>query len=296
MNLNPMKTMIERKTDNSHFFEVLPRLASIFLIVLFATVVNAQNATMVGILPSEKEVVEDFSVRAGMGSATDEYLSPNEYNGFSIGFKLDRMSSRNEKKMFCYSKNRSSLLFCDMKNKAGNGVQLEMAGSIVHVWEAPLLHYRNYDLLAGPSVCGSIDALYNLRNSNNPANVHGMLAAGLEFDNLFRFKVGRLPIALDASFNMPLTGIFFVPEYNLPYYLLFEERLYGKTIHFMSPFNVTCLYNDVAFFFPVGKNQLSLSMSMDCTVHNLGGNATVISHCLFGLGYVHRFEHKYNGR
>ena len=291
-----MKTMADRMTGSFHFSDACTKVSAIILMALTPLVLDAQRMPMTGVLPSENEVVDGFSVGGGTAFALDEYLSPNEYLGFSIGARLDRMSGRGEGKLFVYSRNRTSFSFGDMRNVAGNGRELEATVGMFHVWETPLVHYRHYDLLAGPSVGGSIDALYNLRNSNNPANVHGWIAVGVGFDSMFRFRVGHLPLALDASVNMPVAGVFFVPEYNLPYYLLFEESLYGKAIHFMNPFNVTFLTHDVSLFVPVGRNQLSLSMSIDYMIHCLSGNATAINHYRFALGYVHRFERKYNGR
>lgn len=296
MNLNPVKTMTDRMTGSYPFSDKAFRVVVILLMALRFQNLDAQQATMVGILPSENEVVENISAGVGFSSALDEYLSPITYSGFSVEAKEDRMTGRGEGQLFRYSHNRSSLSFSDMKNSPRNGSQLEMAGNIVHVWEIPLLHYRSYDLLCGPSAGGGVDVMYNLRNSNNPANVHGWMAVGLGADSMFRFRAGRIPLALEAFLSLPVAGIFFVPDYNLPYYMIFEDGLYGKALHFMNPFNVILLNQDVALSVPVGRNQLSVSMSFDFMAHKLGGNNAEISHAVFGIGYVHRFERKYNGR
>jgi hypothetical protein len=82
----------------------------------------------------------------------------------------------------------------------------------------------------------------------------------------------------------------------MPYYMLVEKGLYGKAIHFMCPINAPTSYNDVALLIPLGRNQLSVSLSADMTSDNMGGKRTQITHYQFGVGYVHRFEQKYNGR
>ncbi|MBO4268728.1 MAG: DUF3316 domain-containing protein [Bacteroidaceae bacterium] len=291
-----MKTMTNRKTGSCLFSDSIFRKVATVLLLTHSFFLNAQTFPMAGVLPSENEVVEGISVGAGRSSVTDEYLSPNLYSGFSIEARQDRMGSRGDDRLFRYSRNRSSLSASHLRNDTGNGVQLEAAAVLVHVRETQLLHYKYYDLLFGPSAMGGLDAIYNLRNSNNPANVHGWIAAGVGADSMFRFRMCKRQLALDASVSMPVIGVFFAPEYNLPYYLLYEEGLYGKALHFMHPFNVSVFSHDVALFVPMGRNQLSLSMSFDIMAHRLGGNYAGITHSRFSLGYVHRFERKYNGR
>ena len=296
MNLDPMKTMRNRKTGSCRFSEPVFRITAAVMVLGHPFILNAQTSPMAGVLPSVNEVVECLSVGVGHSAVVDEYLSPNLYSGLSVVTRQDRMGYRGSEKLFQYYRTSSSLSASHLGNSTGNGVQIEAAAVMTRVWERQLLHYKYYDLLLGPSVTGGLDAIYNLRNSNNPANVHGWIAAGAGADSMFRFRLWKRQLALDASVSMPLMGLFFVPEYNLPYYLLYEERLYGKALHFMHPFNVTVLSHDLALFVPMGRNQLSLSFSFDIMSHRLGGNDSGICHSRFNLGYVHRFERKYNGR
>lgn len=279
-----------------HFSDIVSRMAAIMVVSLCPFVLDAQGQSMVGMLPSQSTVVEGFSFGAGFSSAIDEYLSPNRYRGLSFDIRKDRLSNRGDEKTFRYSRNRTSFSAGDLKNRTGNGLELGASGQLVHVWEASLIHFSNYDLLLGPSMGIGIDALYNPRNSNNPANVHGWISAGIGLESMFRFRLWHYPFALDASLSLPVAGVFFVPEYNMPYYILFEEKLYGKALHFMNPFNVTKLNHDVSLFIPVGRNQLSVSMTVDVLAHRLGGNVARFNHYICGVGYVHRFERKYNGR
>lgn len=272
---------------------------SVAVIMLSVPVkISAQENTgsMTGVLPQPFQVVETISIGTGFSEALDEYLSPNTYHGGSFVFRNDRLYCSETEKYFRYGRSRNSLIASLMTNEAGNGSQIEIMGNMFHSWEKPLLQYSRYDLLAGPSVMGTYGVLWNLRNSNNPASAQGWLAAGVGVDNIFRFRIGRLPVALWATLWMPLAGARFAVDYDMPYYMLVEKGLYGKAIHFMCPINAPTSYNDVALLIPLGRNQLSVSLSADMTSDNMGGKRTQITHYQFGVGYVHRFEQKYNGR
>lgn len=174
----------------------------------------------------EKEAVQYRSINSshlfsiGSRSAWDTYLSPSSYKGLNLGYLYDQM------KLSGYYKNVSyqSLFrvdFSKMDNKAGNG---EMWGGFLsYRWGA---HYRwtvdpSLQLLGGALIGGTVGGLYNIRNSNNPAQAKINLGLSLSAIALYKVRIGNQPILFRYQINLPSVGITFSPHYGQSYYEIF---------------------------------------------------------------------------
>lgn len=251
---------------------------------------------MVGVMPGAAEVLG--SVSAGVGHATgqDEFLSPQKYDGTAFSLSLDTWSGRSGERMFPYIHAHNSLLFSSMNNEVGTGSMLQFMLDSDWMWSWTAKRTPMDDLFVGPAAVASVGALWNRRNSNNPANIEGFIALGAGVDNTFRFKIRSFPMALQTSLFMPLAGIGFAPDYDQPYWVMYTGKQYARTLHFVHPFNNPSLNYDMALYVPVGGNQLRLDWNAGFNSNRLGNNRTRISHNTFNLGFTYRLEHKYNGR
>ena len=87
--------------------------------------------------------------------------------------------------------------------------------------------YRRWELphgLAagvGGSAGGNIGVVYSNRNSNNPASVKADITVNAGGFVAWRTRLWRMPVLLRWQTSMPLTGVFFSPEYDELYYEIY---------------------------------------------------------------------------
>ena len=76
--------------------------------------------------------------------------------------------------------------------------------------------------------------IYNLRNSNNPAQAKAYGSIDASAMAIYKFKIGNYPLVLRYQANLPLMGLMFSPEYGQSYYEIFSLGHGGKNILFTS--------------------------------------------------------------
>lgn len=269
----------------------------ILLLLVIPASIQAQETSMVGVLPWPGEVVSSLSAGIGHTSAKDEFLSPLKYGGTAFSLSEDRWTAIGSgPNIFRILRTHNSLLFSSMKNDTGSGSMLQFMADVNCMWGCPFHHTDMFDFIVGPVGMLDIGALWNRRNSNNPANIEGNLALGAGAESTCRFSLWSYPMALQATLFIPVAGIGFAPDYDQPYWLMYTGSQYGRTLHFVHPFNCPSVCYDMSLNLPVKGGQVRLGWTADYTTNKLGGNRTRISHNMFNLGYVYRFERKYNGR
>ena len=266
-------------------------------LMLVPACVRAQEQSAVGVMPAPHQVVSSLSAGVGHTKAMDGFLSPLEYDGTAFSLSEDRVAAiGGEESIFRFLRTHNSLLFSSMKNETGGGSTLQFMADANCMWGWPALHTDIFDLIAGPVAMLDIGALWNRRNSNNPANVEGNLSLGAGADGTLRFRLRSYPMALQGTLFIPLSGIGFAPDYDQPYWIMYTGSQYGRTLHFTHMFNNPSVTCDMALCLPVKNGQVRMGWTADYSTDKLGGNRTRISHNMFNLGYAYRFERKYNGR
>ena len=279
-------------TDSCHFSE---RLLAFVLSVLTVIPLWGQQS-MLGVMPQQNEVAGNVSLGVGKASSLEEFLSPRPYDGILYAVSNDRLSCRSTGGLFQYRRSHYSLLFSMMDGDFDDGSQLHAKLDAFYGWGHTVISTRSDDLMIGPAAMLSISGFYNRRNSNNPATAEGYVALGFMADNTFRFRISDYPMALQATLYMPLAGMGYAPDYDQLYWIMYRNSLYGRTLHFVCPFNSPAVYQELALSVPAGRNQIRAAFNVDYTSNRLGGMNTRMSHCSFMIGLTHRFERKYNGR
>lgn len=284
--------MLKRLTTDS--CRCSKRLSSVLAAVLLAVFpLQAYAQQRVWELPRYRETVNTVSITGGTSFARDTYLSASRYSGWAIGLEDDNWKSYNPDKLFRYGRSYGSVFFSHLKNRIKGGSTLEVGGAFRQAFLWPAVACEQCDLLIGPTIIGNGNLLYNRQySSNNPVTFDGYLAAGICVDNTFRFSVFRYPMALQASVYVPLAGIGFAPDYDQPYYYMYEYGDLGKALHFITPFNNPAVTQQVALILPCRGNRIRVGYSFDYMGNSLGGHTRGLGNGMFTLGCVYRFESK----
>lgn len=239
----------------------------------------------------EKEATQFNSVNSshlftiGSRSTWDSYLSPSSYKGTNLGYLYDQMKLSEAHKHISYQ----SLFRIDlskMENKAGNG---EMwSGFLTYRWGA---HYRwqidpSLQILGGALMGGTIGGLYNIRNSNNPAQAKINLGLSLSGIALYKVRIGNYPIHFRYQINLPTVGFTFSPHYGQSYYEIFTLGNDKGVYLVSSPHNLFELENMFSAEIPFNCVTLRLGFSntyLRSTIHQL---ETQINCNSFFIGFV----------
>ena len=277
-------------TDSSRCSELLLSVLLAVLLAVPAMRVSAQQKAWG--LPQNEEIFRALSVTGGTSFARDTYLSASRYHGWAVGFENDSWTGLNPDKLFRYGRNYSTMFFSPLTNRLDGGSTWEFGGSDYLAFLWPAVECSMCDLLIGPAAMVEGAALYNQQNSNNPVNSAGYLGAGLCVDNTFRFNVFRYFMALQATLYIPIAGIGFAPDYDQPYYYMYKYGTYGKTLHFITPFNNPALTQQVALILPCRGNRIRVGYSFDFMGNSLCGHSRSIGSGMFTLGCAYRFQAK----
>lgn len=280
-------------TDSSRCSDLL---ATILLVVLAVLPLKADAQWVAWNLPQYQETVRTATVALGNSFARDTYLSASRYEGPTLGFVTDNWVGYRPYRLFEYGRNHSSLFFSSMTNRLNGGSTLQLAGSERFALLHPLVSCGQCDLLAGPVAMFELGVLYNQQNSNNPVNVEGYLAAGFCIENTFRFILFNHDLALQATTYLPLAGVGFAPDYDLPYWLMYQYSEYNKALHFVWPFNNQAISEQISLIVPVHSKRLSIGYCFDYMGNYLGGHSRSIGNGVFTIGYSVRFQSKVWGR
>lgn len=163
----------------------------------------------------------------GIGSAhlADTYLTPLRYSGSHYG--LDYL--RYQAAPFCPERLSMRLnvnLSVDhTTNPAGNATMwsalLTLDWGVIHRFKAPISAIPEFTLGAGASINLQAGCLYNARNGNNPASARGAATLCVTGYAAYPIRLGRLPVTLMYQPSLPLTGVFFSPDYGELYYEIY---------------------------------------------------------------------------
>lgn len=200
-------------------------------------------------IPAKISVNQSTLLGVGVISMTDTYLSPLEYSGISLSIMHERFNSSslfNEKLLF---QQQYFLQVASTDNPIGNSksyygnIDYKLSGLY------PLLKTNSIRLLGGAGVDLSLGGIYNIRNSNNPAQLKTSINLNASLLAFYNWK----PFTFRWQVTSPFLGVFFSPEYGHSYYEIFVLGNNKGTIHLGSPANQIGLRNYITADYPIGK-------------------------------------------
>lgn len=187
----------------------------------------------------------------GVGSMilTDTYLSPLEYNGLSLSLFYERLNATSLFNSKMLLQQQVLLQGASTDNPISNAKTYY--GNIDYHLHGfyPILKTNSFRLLAGAGTELSLGGVYNIRNSNNPAQLKTSINLNASLMAFYRWK----QLTLRWQMTTPLVGAFFSPGYGQSYYEIFVLGNDSGTIHFATPSNQRGLRNYITADYPIGK-------------------------------------------
>lgn len=205
-----------------------------------------------------RPVVASTYLSLGNNQVYDTYLSINRYSGFDLGIGHERM------RMAPFGRGRIAMRhvfdvsFSTTQNRPGNG------SMITGMLDYSFGLYRSFSLPCGVRLLGGGDleatagAIYNLRNSNNPAAAKASLNLGLSGMVIYTWNIQDYPVTFRYQMSLPFAGVFFCPAYGQSYYEMFSLGNTKGIAHFGSFHNQFDMSNLFTIDFPVGRSALRI--------------------------------------
>ncbi|MCF0197283.1 MAG: DUF3316 domain-containing protein [Bacteroidaceae bacterium] len=204
-------------------------------------VTNDSTANVTGerpLMESERIAQRSYLFGIGKSSQLDTYLSPLDYRGPQVTFisRIDRPTKWANGNVHYQGTFQGAFTWVKDQSQRGE----ELGGHVGYdagwhyVWQMP----HRVTLKAGGLIGTDIGFLYNLRNSNNPAQGRLNVDLSASVGAGYTFRIRRTDINLSYQADIPFFGVMFSPQFGQSYYELYT----GNRDH-----NVCCTYPGNAF-------------------------------------------------
>lgn len=206
-----------------------------------------------------------FTLGMGDYQQKDDYLSPLVYQGYQLHLQYEG---------WALSHNRSNRLAHQWRATimAGNSISTSGYSQEPHLYIDGLyglyttLHpIRHLTILVGGQAYLWGGALYNSRNTNNPASASGSLELRAAAAAIYKISTKRLPVTLSYQIATPIAGATFALPYGASYYEAFMLESHIPYVAFTSFHNSWMV-----------DHQLSVDLSFQ--------------RCTLRLGYIGRYR------
>ena len=188
------------------------RCFSLAAIILFAlsTPTLAQDT-----LRSNKVITNTQMLGIGAVNTLDTYLSPEEYTGTEFRY-ISHSVRENGSKLSRELVHQAQIL--SVRNRRENNNELGGFYNFQYNWQYALGQWNvgegELRLKVGGGVDTRLGFLYNIRNSNNPAQAYGQVNIAPNAVAAYRFRLQNLPFQLRYEVQVPLLGLTFSPNYG----------------------------------------------------------------------------------
>lgn len=170
-----------------------------------------------------RPVMAAYSLEVGASYLTDTYLTPLKYKGQSYALSYERMQAMRFSPENWVMRLTGRLGLNRALNPARNAtmwdLDLELSWSMMHRWRMAAV--SGLQFYGGGATMADIGALYLARNGNNPVAAKAAWTVGITGAAVYNFKIARLPISLRYQPTLPVTGVFFSPDYGELYYEIY---------------------------------------------------------------------------
>ncbi len=221
----------------------MKRFLNTIVLSLAATAAVAQNdSAAVEIL---RPVTSAYSIEVGSSHLTDTYLTPLNYDGWTAAMSYERLQAPRFNPAGAIMQLRGRLSVDRDQNPARNatiwGLDLNVDWGVLWRLKSSRLP-RGLALSGGINTGIDLGALYLARNGNNPVTAKAAWTVGISAMAVYNFRLGALPLTLRYQPSLPLTGVFFSPDYGELYYEIYLGNRSGL-VHCAWPGNYFRLDN-----------------------------------------------------
>lgn len=197
------------------------RISCLLLVLAaFFTTATAENITDT-VAEVYRPVLSAYCLEGGSMHIAETYLSPLRYSGAGFGFSYERSQAMRFDPQRWIMQLNLGLTGAVTNNPAGNSTmwQARLQGSwaMMRRWNIS----QRLSLYGGGSTALDLGMLYNTRNTNNPVAAKAAWTVGLAGMATYNIRLANVPVQLRYRLEMPLTGIFFAPQYGELYYEIY---------------------------------------------------------------------------
>lgn len=170
-----------------------------------------------------RPVAAAYTVEIGSSHLTDTYLTPLKYKGVATALSYERMQAMrfSPEKWVMQLRGRLGLNRAEnlAKNAAMWDLDFDLSLGMMHRFRVS--EVDGLQLFAGGATGIDVGALYLARNGNNPVSAKAAWTVGVTAAAVYNFKISRLPVTLRYQPTLPVTGVFFSPDYGELYYEIY---------------------------------------------------------------------------
>ena len=225
-------------------------------------------------LESARYEERSLSLGGGHTNMIDTYLSPLRYGGANVTLMSEcfGQTRRPSGRWFAQS---LFVLHGDYATPA-SGSGLTVGGmadySYTHYYRFALWEDESgLDLYAGPQAQLRLGGIYNLRNSNNPAQLKLGVNVAASAMAKYAFTLWSTPMNVRLQADMPLLGTAFGPDYGQSYYEIFYLGQGEGCVHITAPHNNLSLRTNLSYDLQLSACTLRLTLANDLYQWTLGG-------------------------
>ena len=264
------------------------RCFSLSAIILFAlsSPTLAQDT-----LRSNKVITNTQMLGMGAVNTLDTYLSPEEYTGTELRY-ISHSVRENGTKLSRELVHQAQIL--SVRNRRENNNELGGFYNFQYNWQYALGQWNvgegELRLKVGGGVDTRLGFLYNMRNSNNPAQAYGQVNIAPNAVAAYRFRLRNLPFQLRYEVQVPLLGLAFSPNYGQSYYEIFTRDNYDHNLVVTSPVSAPSLRQLLTLDFTVRHTTLRIGYLGDYQQAKINQLRQHVWSNLLVLGIVRKFS------
>ncbi len=230
-----------------------------------------------------RPVTSSYTVGFGAAYQADTYLTPLKYEGVAFSLDYERWQAMKFNPQQWVMRLAFEINFDKAHNPAHNATMwyggVEASWSMMHRWTI----FPKLTIGAGPATSIDLGCLYNRRNGNNPASAKADWMIGGEAFATYKLKLGSLPITLGYHASLPLTGVFFAPEYGELYYEIYLGDHSGLA-HWGWWGNYFTFDNRITADLHFGATAMRLGFNIDYSTTSANHIVTRSTRYMFQLG------------
>lgn len=240
-------------------------------------------------LESARYEERSLSLGGGHTNMIDTYLSPLRYGGANVTLMSECFSQTRRPSGRWFAQSLFVLHGDYATSPSGSGLTVGgMADySYTHYYRFALWGDESgLDLYAGPQAQLRLGGIYNLRNSNNPAQLKLGVNIAASAMARYAFTLWDTPMNVRLQADMPLLGTAFGPDYGQSYYEIFYLGQGEGCIHMTSLHNNLSLRTNLSYDLQLRPCILRLTLANDLYQWTLGRqHYRMFTHTVM-LGYV----------
>lgn len=170
-----------------------------------------------------RPVAAAYTFEVGSSHLCDTYLTPLKYSGQSYAISYERMQAMKFAPEDRVMRLETRLGLNRGENPARNAtmwdLDLEFGWGMMRRFE--IENVAGLKIYGGGSTTLDAGAMYLARNGNNPVAAKAAWTLNLTGAAVYNFIIRRLSVCLRYQPTLPVTGVFFSPDYGELYYEIY---------------------------------------------------------------------------